>query len=376
VADRPLTEPGAPDPGPHDEQHELLIAALLDRDVPTQDRADAEQLLTTCPSCAGLHADLLALIVATRELPVLARPRDFRLTAADALRLAPAAAGGEPGRVAARLTGEMQVPNPVHDRHDRLLIASLLDRTPDPSEHARAETLVAECGDCAELYQDLLVLRDAARVLPAPVRPRAFTLSAEDAERQRPSGWRRLVAVFGSSRDMVSRPLAIGLTTIGLAGLLVSSASSLLPTGAPTSLSTVGSAIGAGGAAAAQSLEGSKLAPPASAAPSMARPAAAALPAPAAEPSGQAPELAPSAAPTAESFNTFAGAAPAASARAADVAPEPAASGPRDGRLSADASMDVRTAQPYTRLNVTIVAGLLLIAGLALFGLRRVARRT
>jgi uncharacterized membrane protein len=100
------------------------------------------------------------------------------------------------------------------------------------------------------------------------------------------------------------------------------------------------------------------------------------LPAPAAEPSGQAPELAPSAAPTAESFNTFAGAAPAASARAAEVAPEPAASGPRDGRLSADASMDVRTAQPYTRLNVTIVAGLLLIAGLALFGLRRVARRT
>jgi MprA protease rhombosortase-interaction domain-containing protein len=37
--------------------------------------------------------------------------------------------------------------------------------------------------------------------------------------------------------------------------------------------------------------------------------------------------------------------------------------------------MDVRTAQTDTRLSVIIVAGLLLIAGLALFGLRRVARR-
>ncbi len=107
----------------------------------------------------------------------------------------------------------------------------------------------------------------------------------------------------------------------------------------------------------------------------MAGPAAAALPAPAAAPSGDTPELAPSAAPSSESFGTFVGAAPAASAGAAEVAPEPDASGPGDGRLRADASMNVRTTETDNRLNVIIVAGLLLSAGLALFGLRRVARR-
>ena len=54
-------------------------------------------------------------------------------------------------------------------------------------------------------------------------------------------GWRRFVAAFGSPRDVFSRPLAVGLTTLGLAGLLLASAPSILPASDPaTVLSTVG----------------------------------------------------------------------------------------------------------------------------------------
>jgi hypothetical protein len=356
----------------HDERHALLIVGLLDRDVATHERATAERLLASCPGCASLEADLRILTAATRELPTVPRPRDFRLTMADATRLAPGhAVPGEPRRAVTRLTGEMQLPNPEHDRHDPLLVASLLDRTAEPAERERAHARIAACSDCAALHQDLLLLRNAARDLPAPTRPRAFTLSPDDAARQRPAGWRRLVAAFGSTRDVFSRPLAIGLTTIGLAGLLVSSASSLLSTGGSTSLTAIGNSVGAGGGATSQSLEGSKLAPLATAAPSTAGAAAAALPAPTAPPS-EAPERAP-AAPSAESFDTFVG-APTASAGAAPVAPEPDASAQRDARLGAN-SIEGPTPPSDTRLNVIIVAGLLLIAGLALFGLRWVARR-
>ena len=58
---------------------------------------------------------------------------------------------------------------------------------------------------------------------------RDYALSSEDARRASRTGWRRLVAVFGSTRDAFSRPLAIGLTTIGLAGLLVTTVPGALP---------------------------------------------------------------------------------------------------------------------------------------------------
>jgi hypothetical protein len=59
--------------------------------------------------------------------------------------------------------------------------------------------------------------------LPVPARTRDFTLTTSDAARLRGSRWRRLIAAIGSSRDVFSRPLAIGLTTLGVAGLLVAS---------------------------------------------------------------------------------------------------------------------------------------------------------
>jgi hypothetical protein len=52
------------------------------------------------------------------------------------------------------------------------------------------------------------------------------------------------VAAFGSSRDAFSRPLAVGLTTLGLAGLLVATVPSVLQGQGAASLGTVGSSVG------------------------------------------------------------------------------------------------------------------------------------
>jgi len=105
-------------------------------------------------------------------------------------------------------------------------------------ERAAAQALVASCTSCAELHADLLSLRAAARAMPTPARPRDYTLSARDASRVGHGGWRRFVAAFGSSREMLTRPIAAGLTTLGLAGLLFAAAPSFLPGSASATLPT------------------------------------------------------------------------------------------------------------------------------------------
>jgi anti-sigma factor RsiW len=111
----------------------------------------------------------------------------------------------------------------AHHDHDPLLIAALVDGDSDaPVTDERARRLIAECADCATLHADLIALAAASRALPAPaIRTRDFRLSAADAARLRPSGWRRVIVAFGSPRDGLTRPLAAGLTTLGLAGLLI-----------------------------------------------------------------------------------------------------------------------------------------------------------
>lgn len=228
----------------HADHDRELVAALLDRDADAADttaaatkaeRATAETWIATCADCAALHADLLALSTATGELPVPARPRDFRLTAADATRLAgPAApAAREPNPAATRLTGVMNDTRD-HASHDTLIVASLADRSVADRERAAAEALVATCSLCATLHLDLVALSAATRSLPTPTRTRDYLLTTADAVRLRPRGWRKLVAVFGSPRDAFSRPLAVGLTTLGIAGLLVATVPSILTGGATT----------------------------------------------------------------------------------------------------------------------------------------------
>jgi hypothetical protein len=264
----------------------------------------------------------------------------------------------------------MPVPNADHDRHDQLLIASLLDRSTGGDDRDRGEALVATCADCAALHSDLVLLHEAARALPTPPRPRDFTLSTEDAARLRQTGWRRLIGAFGSTRDAFSRPLAIGLTTLGLAGLLAASIPGFLSgvAGSPAAVPTIGQAA-SGAGANPESVGEPKAAPAPSAAPSAAAPLGAALTMPSAQ-ATTAPAPAASPVSSDESFDTFVG-APTATAGPAAITPN---SGGAERREGFDATGEPATA-PVDRVAVIVLAGLLLAGGVGLFVLRWAARR-
>lgn len=351
----------------HDAHDPMLIAVLLDRDVPDADRAFAQARVAACPACAELHTDLVALAKANLELPIPARPRDFTLTSDVAAALARGA--GELAPVSARLTGEMTDSRSEHAAHDRLLVANLVDRSVSDTERARAEEQLAACSDCVLLYEDLVALSAATRSLLVPARPRDFTLTPADAGRLRVRGWRRVLAAIGTSRDVFSRPLAVGLTTLGLAGLLVATIPVALTGlgGSATSLPTVGNAVGdaAGGAASnPERLSQASAAPSAQAESGPA--AAAAAPSPAAS-RAAAPVPAASVASDTEregADNLFVG------GESSPLAGEP------DGRSGFDLyGRSLSTEEPFAPFAMIVVAGLLLLAGLGLFGLRWVARR-
>jgi hypothetical protein len=377
-----VAEPG----GGHAEHDPSVVAALLDTDMAPAERKVAEALVASCTDCSALHADLVALSAAMAALPTPARTRDFRLTAEDFARLG-AAAPGEPGVATARLAGVMSsrstsAGSAGHAGHDTLLVASLADRSLEASERATAEALIASCGACADLHADLLALRDATRAMPTPARPRDYALTSEDAARLRRGGWRRLVAAFGSSRDAVSRPLAMGLTTLGIAGLLVATIPSIYQGGATTAiLSTVGGRVGdvpqpevgvdvngAPVAAASQGVAGGALAPVASA------PSAAALPAATAGPAAAAASAPPSTVPGKEAFG------PAQSAGAGAVPPNVSDFGIRGTgpsgpiRVPGVDAGDASTTSSGAPL-LLVASGIFLVAGLALFAIRWSARR-
>jgi hypothetical protein len=108
----------------------------------------------------------------------------------------------------------------AHAEHDALLIAQYAADDLDVREREAAERLVASCADCAQLATDLLLIARGTAELPAPVRPRDFTLTPEQAGRLRRRGF---LGRFGLGwvRTDVGRTLAAGLTTLGLAGLLI-----------------------------------------------------------------------------------------------------------------------------------------------------------
>ena len=135
-----------------------------------------------------------------------------------------------------------------HAGHDLLRVAEAADRG------GRLPTELAGCADCVALHADLVALTTALPSAALPVRPRDYTLTPADAARLRPGGWRRILGAIGSSRDVITRPLAIGFTTLGLAGLLVATVPGVLP----GSGGTAGS-----GASGVPSLEMMGSAPPA-----------------------------------------------------------------------------------------------------------------
>jgi hypothetical protein len=239
-----------------------------------------------------------------------------------------------------------------HAAHDLLLVAEAADRG------GRLPHGLADCPVCATLHRDLIAIAAAAPGAAIPARPRDYTLTQADVERLRAPAWRRWLAGIGTPRDTVTRPLAIGLTTLGLAGLLITTLpASFLGLGSSASqviLSTVGAPIG--GAAAA------------SAAPA-------------------APSMAPLEAPAAEGAPEVAGAAPSgAAAPATDqqqlytgrdtsgVEEGAQRSSAADAQAHADPGLAI-TAESGPPSPLLVIAAASLLIGLGLFGLRWSVRR-
>ena len=263
-----------------------------------------------------------------------------------------------------------------HPEHDPTLIARLAaaDLAPNDREAARARALLTDCPDCAELYADLLAIAAATAALPAPHRTRDFRLTDADAARLRQAGWRGALARLGSPGFAFTRPLATGLATLGIAGLLLATLPTVLLGSAGSAsertLSTVGNSVGGG----AYSDQGSTAAPayaPALSSPGIgtdsngsggapsAAASAAAAPRPSAAPASAAPPV------PAASEGTKAGGALSAS-------PEPYAT---DSTGALPQAVSASAAEGGGPSPLVVVSVVLLLAGLGLGGLRLIARR-
>ena len=119
----------------------------------------------------------------------------------------------------------MHVPAPVdHARHDPDLIAALVAGDLADPQRIRADALLQSCTVCADLRRDLIAIAAATRGLPRTLpAPRDFRLDALQASRLRRHSWLRgLLQPFGAPRSAV-RPMAAAFTTLGIAGLLLTS---------------------------------------------------------------------------------------------------------------------------------------------------------
>ncbi|HSW42355.1 MAG TPA: hypothetical protein VLM76_07595 [Patescibacteria group bacterium] len=110
---------------------------------------------------------------------------------------------------------------PAADARDHAALIAALDAGDlAGAERATAESLVVSCAGCAALAGDLVAIRGALPALPVPARRRDYRLTDVDAARLRPSGVRRLLEWLAAPGSTV-RPLATGLATLGVVGLLL-----------------------------------------------------------------------------------------------------------------------------------------------------------
>ena len=140
-----------------------------------------------------------------------------------------------------------------HDRHDVLLVAALAAGDLAGTDRDHATDLIETCAECATLHDDLVAIARATSTVPPPItsRPRDFRLTPEQAARLRPSGWRRFAGVLAGPRLAFTRPLGIGLATIGLAGLLLMNVSLGASLGSSAAAPAVGGPAPAANAAGA-----------------------------------------------------------------------------------------------------------------------------
>jgi len=229
-----------------------------------------------------------------------------------------------------------------HAEHDLLLVAAFAAGDLGEADRERAELLASTCAECALLAADLRAIATATAALPPRTRPRDFALRPEDASRLQGRGWRRLLGLLAGPRAAALRPLATGLTTLGIAGLLLAA----LP---PIQL---------GGAASAPT----------------------GVLAPAAAPSGAERDSAdasgtpaPTAAPGRLDWYSARSGAPNASPLAVDTAGGDDPPGVPDQATPAQPEVTVPVVRGPSPL--AVLSGAFLALGLGLFGLRWTARR-
>ena len=275
----------------------------------------------------------------------------------------------------------MPHPSEQHAQHDHLLVVSLAAGDLTGADRDRAASQIASCADCALLHDDLLAIARATAVLPAAVRPRDFQLTPEQAARLRPGGWRRFIAAFASPRLAVTRQLGVGLTTLGIAGLLVSTLGSMslglgggqaagAPAAAPVDQRELMSTDESGGGA--QPAAASAAASAAPAAPAASGAAASGAPLYGAEASASGdggtvllPDLSSSPLPTSANGRGTIGVA---------QAPPASTPGTPAPEVKRDVVTDAAPDGPAVPL-VVVASAILLAAGIALLLARRIARR-
>lgn len=133
---------------------------------------------------------------------------------------------GRSGRHAGDMSSSRHAPTD-HVDHDPLLIVAHAAGDLDGADRDRAESLIASCAGCADLHRELLSITVAIARLPEPSRPRDFTLSREDAGRLRRPSLRRILVDLAGPRGILGRPLAATVTSLGVAGIVLASASGM-----------------------------------------------------------------------------------------------------------------------------------------------------
>ena len=73
----------------HTRHDPLLVAAFAGRDLSGVEAEAARELVDSCTHCALLHADLVTIAAATKDLPAAVRSRDFAISPERAQRLRP-----------------------------------------------------------------------------------------------------------------------------------------------------------------------------------------------------------------------------------------------------------------------------------------------
>jgi hypothetical protein len=277
----------------------------------------------------------------------------------------------------------------AHHLHDELLIARLAGDDVTAAERAAAVGLVETCAECAALASDLRAIISDMATLPAPPRPRDFRLTPADAARVRPRGMLARIPLLRSRatapRYGFAGALGAAMATLGLAGILVSGATTLLPQAGSTVLFGAG---GAGGGAAAQSQAGAPsyampapslgvelTSPPRVVTAPASSPASGAVASPAASASAFAPSPQPNAAATAAPAASASAAGGGTSRDASASAPaSPVAMASNPEEVTAGPALAAPPQPPAQPLPIVPIASLgLVIVGLALLLYSRLA---